>query len=95
MTTIEKLNKSKTPIVKIDKSLEKFRGKNLFPEKLAKANEVIAKVGLPETTSEIKIDQNLQKLNKSDIRVEKKENLKKHKVSIESSVEKHRSKKTD
>jgi len=50
MTTIENLNKSKTPIVKIDKSLEKLRGRNLFPEKLAKANEVIAKVGLPKQT---------------------------------------------
>ncbi|MCW3110500.1 MAG: hypothetical protein JWQ09_5006 [Segetibacter sp.] len=48
MTTIEKLNKSKAPLVKIDKSLEKLRGKNLFPEKLQKANEVIAKVGLPK-----------------------------------------------
>ena len=45
---IEQLNKSKTPIVRIDKSLEKLRGKNLFPEKLAKANEVLAKVGLPK-----------------------------------------------
>jgi hypothetical protein len=34
--------------VKIDKSLEKLRGKNLFPEKLAKANEVIARVGFPK-----------------------------------------------
>ena len=48
MTTIEKLNKNKTPIVKIDKSLEKLRGIDLFPQKLAKANEVIAKVGLPK-----------------------------------------------
>lgn len=48
---IEQLNKSKTPIVRIDKSLEKLRGKNLFPEKLAKANEVLAKVGLPKTKS--------------------------------------------
>ena len=48
MTTIEKLNKSKDSIVKIDKSLEKLRGKNLFPEKLAKANKVIARVGLPK-----------------------------------------------
>jgi hypothetical protein len=48
MTTVQKLNKSKTPIVKIDKSLEKLRGKNLFPEKLAEANETIAKVGLPK-----------------------------------------------
>ena len=48
MTTIEKLNKSKTPIVKIDRSLERLRGKNLFPEKLTKANELIARVGLPK-----------------------------------------------
>jgi hypothetical protein len=48
MTTIQKLNKSKTPIVTIDKSLEKLRGKNLFPEKLEKANEIIARVGLPK-----------------------------------------------
>lgn len=48
MTTIEKLNKNKTPILKIDKSLEKLRGKNLFPEKLAKANEIMARVGLPK-----------------------------------------------
>ncbi|MGI8668926.1 MAG: hypothetical protein ACR2J3_03660 [Aridibacter sp.] len=46
---IKELNKSKTPIVRIDKSLEKLRGKNLFPEKLAEANEVLAKVGLPKT----------------------------------------------
>lgn len=46
---IEQLNKSKTPIVRIDKSLEKLRGKNLFPEKLAKANKVLSKVGLPKT----------------------------------------------
>jgi hypothetical protein len=48
MTTIEKLNKRKVPVVKIDKSLERLREKNLFPEKLAKANEVIARVGLPK-----------------------------------------------
>ncbi len=45
--TIEQLNKAKTPIVKIDKSLEKFQGKILFPEKLAQANKTLAKVGLP------------------------------------------------
>ncbi len=46
---IEELNKSKTPIVRIDKSLEKLRGKNLFPEKLAEANKVLDKAGLPKT----------------------------------------------
>ncbi len=48
MTTIAELNKRKTPIVKIDKSLEKYKGKVLFPEKLAKANEVLKKIGLPK-----------------------------------------------
>ena len=48
MTTIENINKSKIPPVKIDKSLEKLKGKNLFPEKLAKANATIAEVGLPK-----------------------------------------------
>lgn len=42
------LNKKKIPIVKIDNKLEKFRGQILFPEKLKKANEILAKVGLPK-----------------------------------------------
>lgn len=45
--TIKELNKRKTPIVVIDKSLEKYQGKILFPEKLAKANAVLKKIGLP------------------------------------------------
>lgn len=43
------LNKKKTPIVKIDKDLEKFRGKILFPKKLKKANQILDRVGLPKT----------------------------------------------
>jgi hypothetical protein len=46
--TIEQLNNSKIPIIVFDKKLEKFKGKSLFPEKLAKANEILAKVGLPQ-----------------------------------------------
>ncbi|MCC5917775.1 MAG: hypothetical protein JJU02_10680 [Cryomorphaceae bacterium] len=42
------LNKKKTPIVKIDSKLEKYRGKILFPEKLKKANEILDRVGLPK-----------------------------------------------
>lgn len=49
---IEELNKRKTPIVTIDKSLEKYKGKNLFPEKLAKANDVLKRIGLPKLTSQ-------------------------------------------
>ncbi len=45
---LDDLNKMKTPIVKIDKKLEKFRGKILFPEKLEQANETLRKVGLPK-----------------------------------------------
>lgn len=46
--TIEELNKRKTQIVIIDKSLEQYKGKVLFPEKLAKANEVLKRIGLPK-----------------------------------------------
>ena len=46
--TIEELKKRKTPIVIIDKSLEQYKGKILFPEKLAKANRILKKAGLPK-----------------------------------------------
>jgi hypothetical protein len=48
MKIINELKKRKIPIVKIDKSLNKFDDKILFPEKLAKANEMLKKVGLPK-----------------------------------------------
>ncbi len=48
---IDELNKAKIPIVKIDKKLEKFRGKVLFPEKLALANKMLAKAKLPKIPS--------------------------------------------
>jgi hypothetical protein len=48
MKKIEKLNNSKVPVIVFDKKLEQFRNKILFPEKLAKANEILAKVGLPK-----------------------------------------------
>ncbi len=48
MKTIEELNNSKVPIIPIDKKLEKYRGKVLFPEKLAKANEILSKSKLPK-----------------------------------------------
>jgi hypothetical protein len=48
MKNPENLNKSKVPIIVIDKKLEKFRGKTLFPEKLEKVNEILAKAGLPK-----------------------------------------------
>jgi hypothetical protein len=48
MTTIEKLNNSKLPIITIDKSLEQFRNKDLFPQKMEKAREILKKAGLPK-----------------------------------------------
>ena len=41
MTTIEKLNKSKVPLIVFDKKLERFRDEILFPEKLVRANEIL------------------------------------------------------
>ena len=47
MKTVKELNKSKLPIVRIDPSLEQYRDKSLFPEKLAKANEMLKTAKLP------------------------------------------------
>lgn len=47
MTTIEKLNTSKLPIIVLDDSLEQFRDKELFPKKMEKAKEILKNVGLP------------------------------------------------
>lgn len=48
MTTIKELNKNKVPIVRIDKSLNKYDNIVLFPDKLEKANEMLRTVGLPK-----------------------------------------------
>jgi hypothetical protein len=45
---IEDLNKAKIPVVKINKNLDKFRGKILFPEKLELSNKLLSKAKLPE-----------------------------------------------
>lgn len=45
---IEDLNNSKVPIIVFDKTLEQYKNRNMFPEKLAKAQEIIAKHGLPK-----------------------------------------------
>jgi hypothetical protein len=47
----EEIKKSKVPDIKFDKNLERLRGKTLFPEKLEKANKILAKSGLPNTKS--------------------------------------------
>lgn len=49
MKTIEKLNKSKVPVIVFDKKLEQYRDLVLFPEKVEKAKEILAKVGLPKS----------------------------------------------
>lgn len=48
--TIKELNKSKTPIVIINKDLDKLAKKVLFPEKLKEANRILKTVGLPKKT---------------------------------------------
>ena len=48
LMNIEELNKSKIPVVKIDRKLDKLKGKILFPEKLTRANVMLKKSGLPK-----------------------------------------------
>ena len=48
MKVITEIKKRKIPIVRIDKSLNEFDDKILFPEKLKKANEMLRKIGLPK-----------------------------------------------
>jgi len=45
---IKELNKKGTPVVRIDKSLEKFKEIPLFQDKVDKANEMLRTVGLPK-----------------------------------------------
>lgn len=45
---INDLNISKVPLVQLDPALNEYTGKVLFPEKVALANEVLKKVGLPK-----------------------------------------------
>ncbi len=47
MKTAKRLNKNKVPIVRIDPSLDQFKDKSLFPEKLAKANEMLKTAKIP------------------------------------------------
>lgn len=49
---IDELNERKIPIDKIDKKLEKLRGKVLFPEKVKMANDLLNKAKLPEFENE-------------------------------------------
>ena len=46
--TIKDLNESKVPIVRIKKSLAKYREQNVFAEKLTKANEMLRDGQIPK-----------------------------------------------
>ena len=45
---IEDLNNAKIPIIKIDKKMDRFKGRVLFPEKLELANKLLSKAVLPK-----------------------------------------------
>jgi len=51
MKVISEIKRRKIPIVRMEKSLNKYDDKVLFPEKLKMANEMLTKVGLPKTSS--------------------------------------------
>jgi hypothetical protein len=48
MKTINEAKDNKHIVVTIDKSLDKYNGVTLFPEKVAKANEMLKTIGLPK-----------------------------------------------
>ena len=48
MKNILELNDKKIPVVRIDKSLNKYSNVVLFPEKVEKAKQAVAKFGLPD-----------------------------------------------
>ena len=48
MKVIAEIKERKIPIVRIDKSLNEYDDKILFPDKLEKANEMLRTIGLPK-----------------------------------------------
>lgn len=48
MKTVLELNEKKVPVVRIDKSLNKYDDVILFPEKVKKAKEAFKKFGVPD-----------------------------------------------
>lgn len=48
MKTVQELNNRKVPIVRIDPSLDEYRDKVIFPEKLEKVNEMLKTAKLPK-----------------------------------------------
>ena len=51
---IQELNKSKIPLVKINKKLDRFKGKVLFKEKLEMANKLLDNAVLPKIAKDKK-----------------------------------------
>lgn len=56
MKATDELKQKKVPVVRVNKSLNKYKNKVLFPEKLAKANEMLRKTGLPAQWQQLKKD---------------------------------------
>jgi len=48
MKSILELNEKKVPVVRKDKALNKYSNVVLFPEKVQKAKEAFAKLGIPD-----------------------------------------------
>ncbi len=48
MKSILELNDKKVPVVRIDKSLNKYSNVVLFPDKVEKAKKAFEKIGLPD-----------------------------------------------
>ena len=46
---MKEFNKSNLPVIHINKSLEKYKGKVIFQEKLDEANKTLKVSGLPKT----------------------------------------------
>jgi hypothetical protein len=45
----KEFNDKKSPVVKINKTLNKYSNVVLFPDKVEKANEMLKNIGLPKT----------------------------------------------
>ena len=45
---VDEFNKSRIPLVKIDKKLNRFKGKVLFKKKLDRANKLLENADLPK-----------------------------------------------
>ncbi len=48
MKIVKELNDKKTPIIRIDNSLKKYKVMPIFQDKVDKANETLRTVGLPK-----------------------------------------------